>query len=388
MYSLFKLFKFIFYIIFLINSISCYSPSERYYHNSVIIDDRLLIIAGLKFDTENSNTNELFYLDLSNPFDNINDTNLPWNLIHKGNLPINAWSSTSIVSVDNSTIFLIGGYIKNINANDFDFSHQVYTYSISNSNWTIPFINGVSVPVRQSTMGVINKSGIIYLFGGFNVINPKDSSGNLHNEMNTLDISSMTWSTLSITKNIPPLSSDYSACILPSGIIIYIGGQELSTLVNMKSIKLFDTNNDEWSYMTATGSVVDPRWNFASVLTPDGNIIIFGGCTFGYSRVMPNLALLNTSKYPYEWSIPSNSNVNSTPPSIYGHTANLYYNYMIITFGFDIDNKIYNNKVYLYNIKDNKWVSSFNPNPTSSSSHNFIKPLLIGLGAGICNGHK
>ncbi|RHZ46814.1 hypothetical protein Glove_606g185 [Diversispora epigaea] len=48
--------------------------------------------------------------------------------------------------------------------------------------------------------------------------------------------------------------------------------------------------------------------------------------------VSPNLAVLDTNKSPYEWSIPSNSKANSSP-SIYGHFANLYFNYMIITFG-------------------------------------------------------
>ncbi|RHZ54991.1 hypothetical protein Glove_421g124 [Diversispora epigaea] len=46
----------------------------------------------------------------------------------------------------------------------------------------------------------------------------------------------------------------------------------------------------------------------------------------------------------------SSSKVNSPPP-IYGHTANLYYNYMIITFGRDIDNRMYNSKAYLGDIE-------------------------------------
>ncbi|CAG8828062.1 25925_t:CDS:1, partial [Dentiscutata erythropus] len=64
---------------------------------------------------------------------------------------------------------------------------------------------------------------------------------------------------------------------------------------------------------------------------PDGHIIIFGGRTQEFTSVSPILALLDTNTYPYEWSIPGSASFNS-PPSIYGSTANLYYNYMIITF--------------------------------------------------------
>ena len=72
-------FKIIFYVIFLINSILCYDPPGRTYANSVIINDRLLIFAGFKNQSSYQFTYEIFYLDLSVPFDN---TNLSWNLIH------------------------------------------------------------------------------------------------------------------------------------------------------------------------------------------------------------------------------------------------------------------------------------------------------------------
>ncbi|RHZ54986.1 hypothetical protein Glove_421g123 [Diversispora epigaea] len=383
MYSLYNLFKFIFYIIFSINSILCYDPPKRRYHNSVIIDHRLLIIGGNKSTTEK--TYELIYLDLSQSFDN---TNLPWNLIREGDLPIYTSSSTAIVGLDNSTIFLIGGFTFDKNTLDYDYSNPVYTYDSLNSKWNKPQITGDNVLAKQRIRGVIDDFGIIYIFGGNNATNFTTFDGNLHNEMNTLNTSSMTWKTLSITNNLPPPSSSYSASILPNGIIVYFGGQEENdTLDTMKNIKLFDTKENEWSYMVATGEDVDPRRNFASVLTLDGYIIIFGGRSNSFASVSPKLAVLNTNKSPYEWSIPSGSKVNS-PPSIYGHTANLYNNYMIITFGYDIDNQILNSQVYFYDVTNNTWITSFNPNspsPPSPSSRpsKFLKPLLIGTGIGV-----
>ncbi|RHZ86378.1 hypothetical protein Glove_51g90 [Diversispora epigaea] len=302
-------------------------------------------------------------------FDN---TNLSWTLIPDGNLPINTRYSTAVVGLDNSTIFQIGGFIRNKDTLDYDFSKQVYTYDYPTSKWTTPSIIGDNVSPKQQISGVIDNLGIIYIFGGVNTTNLTAFMGFLYNDMNTLDTSSLTWRTLSISQNLPLSTSDYSADILPNGIIVYIGGQEYTgvpvfSLVEMKSIKLFDTKKLEWSYMNATGDDVDPRWLFTSVLTPDGYIIIFGGCTKSFYSVSPNLALLDTNKSPYEWSIPSNSKANS-PPSIYSHSANLYFNYMIITFGYNVDDQIYNSQVYLYNITSNKWVTSFNPPvPTTKS---------------------
>ncbi|RHZ87193.1 hypothetical protein Glove_40g165 [Diversispora epigaea] len=376
------LFKFIFYIIFLINSTLCFVPNGLF-HNSVIINDRLLIIGG----TRSTSSYELFYLDLSKSFDN---TNLPWNSL-EGDLPVyGTFSSTAIVSLDNSTIFLIEGETRNSKTEIFGFSNKVYTYDYLNSKWTTASITGDSIPARYHMTGVIDDSGIIYMFGGENAES--------YNDMNTLDTSSMTWKNLSIINNLPPLSGSYSASILPNGIIVYFGGRrDYNTLENMKDIKLFDTKKNEWSYMDATGDDVDSRYRFSSVLTPDGYIIIFGGSkTNGGINVSPRLAILDTNKSPYEWSIPSSSKVNS-PPSIYGHTANLYNNYMIITFGQDEDNNVYNSIIYLYDITNNTWVTRFDPAPapssspsspsssssSSTSSPKFLKPLLIGLGTGI-----
>ncbi|RHZ53482.1 hypothetical protein Glove_441g92 [Diversispora epigaea] len=334
--------------------------------------------------------NDNFYLDLLEPFDN---SNLTWK--PKVKLPINTWASTAVASLDNSTIFLIGGYMRNKTL-DYDFSNQVYTYNDSTSKWTMPSITGDVIPSRQQIRGVINNSGNIYIFGGVEVdatyltyLTDKKYkyNGNFSNDMNILNTSSMTWMNLRIYKNLPSSCSDYSANILPDGIIVYIGGQEIGgPLVKMKNIKLFDTNKSEWSQMNAIGGDdIDSRWLFTSVLTSNGFIIIFGGCSYYLTSVSPKLAILNTNKSPYEWTIPDSSKA----PSIYGHSANLYCNYMIITFGFDIDNKTYNShQVYLYDITNNTWVTRFNPPTTCNST--FPSPacgltckLLIGFGTGI-----
>ncbi|RHZ78027.1 hypothetical protein Glove_168g32 [Diversispora epigaea] len=402
MYFPFKLFKSIFYTLLLINSILCYVPPKRFLHNSVIINDQLLILGGYTNTTDYEF--ELFFLNLLKPFDIYN---LTWTLIEDKGLPVYTWRSTSVLSLDNSTIYLIGGFMINKNTLEYDYSNLVYTYDYSTSKWSTPVPDEGTVPPRQDIKGVIDNSGIIYIFGGFNATN---LLGNIYNDMNTLNTASDTWTTLSISGNLPLPCMEYTADILPSGTIVYIGGLEQVsddanfTLVDMKKIKLFDTHKLEWSQMQikytitqpivtfnskdATGSYIDPRWYFSSVLTSDGNIIILGGISYSNGSVVldgvrPKLATLDTNKNSFVWSIPSNSEVGA-PPSIYGHTANLYNDYMIITFGKELDLNNFASQVYFYNIKSNKWVSTFSPpDNKTTTTNNFPKALAIGLGTGI-----
>ncbi|RHZ45757.1 hypothetical protein Glove_655g14 [Diversispora epigaea] len=308
----------------------------------------------------------------------------------------------AVLTLDNSTIYLYGGFLQNGTIPDSGYLNPVYIYDYPNSIWSKLVIGGDVVPIRQDTKGVIDNSGLIYIFGGYN-----STDEILFNDMNILDTVSNNWTTLSISENIPLRCSRYTVNILPNGIIVYIGGVEqvsydaTFTLVKMNKIELFNTNTHEWSQMNATGDEIDSRQHFSSVLTPDGNIVIFGGCTIAFAGVSPNLAVLDTNKNPFEWSTPVISETNS-PPSIMGHTANLYYDFMIITFGYETVTEVDSSQVYLYNIKSNQWVTTFTPpdkkmtttaTPSATSTFNPIisspptkkssKSLEIGLGIGI-----
>ncbi|RHZ84534.1 hypothetical protein Glove_79g90 [Diversispora epigaea] len=124
-----------------------------------------------------------------------------------------------------------------------------------------------------------------------NATSLKNQSGDLFNDMNTLNTVSNTWTSFSISENVAINTS--------------------------QMIKLFYTNTYEWSQMNATG--VEMVFFFS----PDGYIIIFGGCLYSntgvYVSASPYLDTLDTNKAPFEWSIPSNSEVNSLP-SIRRHT--------------------------------------------------------------------
>ena len=65
-------------------------------------------------------------------------------------------------------------------------------------------------------------------------------------------------------------------------------------------------------------------------LAPDGRIIIYGGDSL--VLITDKLAILDTKPSPFQWTIPKNI-VYPIKGNHYGHTSNLYGNYMITAFG-------------------------------------------------------
>ena len=73
------------------------------------------------------------------------------------------------------------------------------------------------------------------------------------------------------------------------------------------------------------------------ILAPDNKIIVYGGVTdalgYEFMKVAPDLAVLDTNTFPFEWSVPQvTSNVGNIP-SLVSHSADIVGNHMIVAFG-------------------------------------------------------
>ncbi|KAF0531617.1 galactose oxidase [Gigaspora margarita] len=331
-------------------------PDGRYELSSALINDKLYFFGGATDATNSSN--EVYYIDLSSTFDIFTP---PFKKVST-RMPVGDNLGTCVSSPDNSTIFLIGGRMTST-------STAVYKFDPISLQWTIPIIDGFnnSFINRNEINAVIDSKGKTYIFCGtdYNVGNSAVGI-NIFYEMSLFDTTSMTWSTSTLPTNILP-RIDYSATLLPIGLIIYIGGHtqltpsSAYTYTSFNDILIFDTKSLSWSNKTASGATIQPRAGHSAVLIKDGNIIIFGGAN-GAAQVYPDLAVLNTNTWI--WSVPSNSTVNA-PPSLAFHTANLYKIYMIIAFGGKTFQKVvrpyvYSNNIYIFDTETYSWVSSFN----------------------------
>ena len=69
-------------------------------------------------------------------------------------------------------------------------------------------------------------------------------------------------------------------------------------------------------------------------LAPDGRIIVYGGYNDynATTLITDKLAILDTKLSPFQWTIPKNI-IYPIKENHWGHTSNLYGNYMITAFG-------------------------------------------------------
>ncbi|PKY17369.1 hypothetical protein RhiirB3_521943 [Rhizophagus irregularis] len=351
-------------IILLIEIGQSLAPVERSAHSSVLVDKKLFFFGGHSDHSLKKSVilDQIIYLDVSKPF---NTANPPFEEISK-TIPFGSSFATAFLSPQKNIIYLFGGIVKDVNTDLDSFKSVLYSYNLETNEWIIPITNGIAPGRRREMNGVINnKTGKFYVFGG--AIDPETGSQNIIilNDMNIFDTISLTWSKgSSIYAPLPRM--DFTTTLLSNGIIVFIGGRETNNLVDVdiNQLVLYDTTIDKWSSMMARGVILENRNAHSAVLTPDERIIIFGGCK-GYNETILNqLAVLNTKTYPYEWSIPQVSALNSAPPLIYFHSATLIENYMFINFGqnYELKNpELQKPFFYILDIRNFTWVTQFEP---------------------------
>ncbi|RIB29434.1 hypothetical protein C2G38_2027697 [Gigaspora rosea] len=212
-------------------------PEVRMFQTSSLIGTKLYFFGGrsslnytneIYLDLPNSltsnYTNEVWYLDLTNS--SIFDSAIPtWH--QDVGMPVGYALGTSCVSPTDNAIFIIGGKQYLPNSYNISFNSPVYKFDPNNNSlWTIPNITRFNdtFRTRNSMQAVIDNTGKIFIFGGVNFLsNDSDKSKiTFYNDMNILDITTMSWSTLIIPQ--APFYIYYTATLLPSGLIVYIGG--------------------------------------------------------------------------------------------------------------------------------------------------------------------
>ncbi|KAF0550213.1 galactose oxidase [Gigaspora margarita] len=332
------------YLHFLVTCLNV--PGTRMGQTSALVGTKLYFFGGSSATTNATlnvglnYSNEVWYLDLSNS--SLFNTAIPtW--YKDAEMPIANFFDTSCVSpTNNSAIFIFGGRQLLPNSSIISYNSPVYRFDPNNNSiWSIPNITGFNSTfiTRNLMKAVIDNTRRVFIFGGTSFkVNNSDTSPVMHyNDMNILDLTNMTWSTLVIPQA-PPYYS-YAATILPTGLIVYIGGLDYfsdASQVNMSEIRIFNTTSFIWSSKPVNGSSIESRIGHSAVLGQNNDIIIYGGSKYNADvgpygpQAFPNLVVLNTNSWT--WSIPDIPPTN-TPQPLSFHSAALYKNYMIVAFG-------------------------------------------------------
>ncbi|GES81373.1 hypothetical protein GLOIN_2v1847904 [Rhizophagus clarus] len=322
------------------------TPTVRTLHDTVLIDKKLYIFGGFHAPAPNStieseyNLNpddRFFYLDVSKPFDT---SSLPWTPIpnNEKDLPLNFLSSiitggvsASIGGVNNDTIYFIN------NERDKTLP-PVLTFSTKDNLWHSIFQQSI---LGDRPIGVTRNQGGIIVF-------------------DTINFSC-------VVKDADISRLEYSATLLPNGIIVYMGGKTSDGRAdtdNFRIVYLYNTTDNTWKPQPTTGDIPAGDHGTSSVLGLDGfRIIVFGGLNSG------NKLLYVLDTRTFNWYEP---NVSGKNPTIkrFDHSANVIGKYMVIAFGSgsDLDFSYRSNSesdVLLLDIGNSSnyvWTNYFDPN--------------------------
>ncbi|CAB4489289.1 galactose oxidase [Rhizophagus irregularis] len=369
-------------------------PFDRFALSSVLVDKRIYFLGGESFHSPKNSTtlDQILYLDISKPFNTVNP---PFEEIINVPIPFGSSYATAFLSPQKNVIYLFGGIM--VDANTKNPSIEIYkpvlhSYNLETREWTIPTTNGIEPTRRREINGVINKeTGKFYFFGGMERIT--DQYYVFYNDMFIFDTISLTWSKGS-TINAPLPRIDYTATLLPNGIIVFIGGRTNASVgaasdVYINQLDLYDTKADKWSIMITRGVTLENRSFHSAVLTPDERIIIFGGKVNYTEPVLNQLAVLDTKTTPYEWTIPQVPAINNKPLTTSAHSATLVENYMFINFG-EIypknDSLIQKPFFYILDVRNFTWVTQFEPtivastnSPDNAKKINIILGIVVGF---------
>jgi hypothetical protein len=213
-----------------------YIPSARYKASCVLDkNNNIIYFIGGESDESKNCLNDFFYLKL--PDLNTQPTFEGLTRTPEGY----CWSSSSLAE-GGKKIYVFGGTNETI----------IYSYDLYDTNskqWSIPKIDGIAPEGRNQFQSVSdNENNYLYIFGG-------EKNNKFFKDMNILNTKYSSWYNMMIlgaqkTINIPYLA-DYTATMLSSGEIVYIGGRQSNsssgtsvTFAKMNEVSLINTKKE------------------------------------------------------------------------------------------------------------------------------------------------
>ncbi|CAI2174419.1 12457_t:CDS:1 [Funneliformis geosporum] len=231
--------------------VESFIPLGRVSHSSILVENKLYFFGGDIGLDINIDSNEVFYLDVSQQF----DAEFPTWTDLTINSGIGFKSAFAAIALNNDNhIYLIGGTMQNQN-NEDSFTSLVHKFNPKSGQWEVPIIAGKEPARRRFIKAVADNFGNIYVFGGLADKFVGSNVVQYFNDMIILNTIDLTWSYGPVA-NAPLKRVLYTATILPGGEILYIGGVEDSdnalNVVDINQIYIFHTKNNVWSVMVST----------------------------------------------------------------------------------------------------------------------------------------
>ncbi|KAL4066923.1 hypothetical protein V8B97DRAFT_1958378 [Scleroderma yunnanense] len=284
-----------------------YSPTPRWGQATVLMDSLLYVHGGLS-DPYNSysytsapTTPDVLSLDLATSFD---ASAPPWNLLSATFSPGLAWHTLS--ALNTTHILLFGGQpgpnSQTVLSTLNDSAILLEVSNRTDPTFTIEAQNWAREPMRRMRHAASSSDGKVWIIGG----EKADGSGNAFSEHYIFNPSSTEFIPLSLGYYSPPDIYGHASLVLPDERLVVLGGYcaSCAELVPLSSVWVANTikNVPDWELLpVSSSSLPAPRRNFASVVLPNGNILIHGGGDADLQETYSDGWILDTSATPMTW---------------------------------------------------------------------------------------
>lgn len=257
-------------------------PPARYKHAAVVVDENLYIIGGSRNGRYLSDVQVFDFRNLlwSNIKLNANSDKFENSGVQEVVPPT---SSHNLVKWGNK-LLLLGGNSKKLSDKVIVWFIDLETHlcGITETSGKVP-----AARAGQSTTLVGSR---LIMFGG------EDRSSRLLNDVNVLDLETMTWDVMDALQTPPAPRFDHTAAVHAERYLLIFGGCSHTSFFN--DLHVLDLQTMEWSQPQIQGDLVAPRAGHAGITIDENWYIVGGGDN---KNGCPETLALNMSKLV--WSV-------------------------------------------------------------------------------------
>ena len=281
---------------------------DRWAQAVALVESTLYVHGGLS-DPFNSYSyssapaiSDLLVLDLSTSFTSATP---PWRLFSSNSSPALAWHTLSAFSP--TELLLFGGQpdpnsltvLTDLN----DSSGLLSTSSKSDPSFLMEPQNWANEPMRRIRHSSSYTNGKVWLVGG----EKADGSGNAFSDHYSFTPSGPEFGQLPSSSSAPSDIYGHASLVLPDGRLLVLGGYcaSCSDLVPMDTLWSLNTTQNPlvWEKLSiSNGSLPTPRRDFAAVVLSDGQVLIHGGGDGLLQVTYGDGWILDTGQNPMVWN--------------------------------------------------------------------------------------
>lgn len=258
-------------------------PLARYQHSAAVVEGKLYVIGG---NHNGRYLNDVQVLDLKTLTWSKVDTRVPQSPFSSKQDPLQPWlpqcAGHRLIRWK-ELLLVVGGHAKPAAE-----TVTVHSFDIHSLSWTKLSVYG-QAPVSRGGHSVTLIGTQLYMFGG------EDLKRRLFNDLNILDLETMTWKSVIASGACPSPRADHVATAYRDSCIFVFGGGSHSDCYN--DLHALDLETMEWALVPTKGIVPRPRAGHAGATHGDNWYVVGGGDNTGAisETLVLNMATLSWS---------------------------------------------------------------------------------------------